>query len=1357
MTSIKVIKKTKKTLQSSDLINEINDMIKSETDLYYDTKYISKNISDMVFDYKEYKNNFRISEIDIINLKKLLKYECVLPVEHIVMGGDPVKTSIDESKLSSVELFIDNETVFYKMEKHDKYVIRKSLLDQRNYDIFDSNFYIIKDKTAKIKSLIINFNKFITNNKKYLYSNNYRDEIIACNFSNNIYNIFQSYICNSIYLNSKNIKYNYKDDKNMILIESINNEIIKDLLIFFNNLYEFFNNYILVYSYNSILNNILYINEKSLILKSKSYKYIYDLHNPYFISPIKSDKTLRNNYVSDNMKKIIKENKLLISTSNRLSFLNDSSSYYNKFLNNLILLNLNIDVDRNYKYLQSLHSHTHIHLKQSDNEISDKLLFYKITNLFIEKYGFDEYKKIYHKALDMNIIKSSLNYKSIDISNVISKNILKSLQEELKKEEILNTKKNVFPWLQLYSDFKLEKFTKTRLFLYKKLREYIPKKYLKSPDSLPYTGTLPTTEYINIDGIDIICPHLKDKYELLIKKFNETEINNYIVKFYAHLGNNFNNVCNICGEILSRSKMLYSLSYSASTSEYSQVLGELKQKMFKKTMMMVYSFIDHKGDNLFNKQLTNSVVNELYPFIRDLEIKLSKIRNYSQEIMNYRLDLFMSIYIYAYFTRFYIANFPNIKLKYLSVYTSLQSKNLITIKNETINQIIRFNNFNITKIQDSLGLEITKKYISELYSKAIKNISGIDEKIKKEIEDPNIYMSYFLYSNVMYSLLSFSHIIQNMKNKDISYKNYIFQILPKSLNSINVLGENIKQLTKKKYLLENVKNPLQSTKITEHSGNTNKYSIIESFGKKYYDEILYNIVEYILKYSQKYYKISPFVVSKKAEVVYNQELFNFKKEKLPISNAYDFYRKQFLFSFAKPFNNISKNQTPKIFNSYHDEKFLYLNYIYGYKNINKQYAHSSIVNKFHKHKWDIGLYVKLQMFNKHRYNLKKYTEKDITMINKKNINMGSNLIFIGSICEICYNTKNDFYPEIKEKTNEYFVHESFNNLIKKMCPEKTSSKYGENPFHDFKEDVCKLCKYKINTDASEAYYTKYIKVFKKYLFHERNIKTSHKFEKFDYKITKYNINYQSILNEFISFCSSIKNSSKNCDDSYKISKLSENEIIYNIKNVGLFDNIVMEESIKSKKDLQKNKTGITNIKNLVLYFNSVLSKIKNGIHMYTDTVLNENNKLLNDISIEEIHKETINKFGKYVKFNVFCYDLLNSDEDITQNYEIAASYLFLYLINLHKKISQKSGKNKSECIILYMLNQLYLSNFNKSKLSDREITKIKTGYIIEDKSNIIDNRMETSYDDLIDEDVISEFSYESIDYNGENDLGADDE
>ena len=48
---------------------------------------------------------------------------------------------------------------------------------------------------------------------------------------------------------------------------------------------------------------------------------------------------------------------------------------------------------------------------QKNNNIFDKLSFYKITNLFIKKYGFDEYKKIYNKILNHNIVKYSINYK----------------------------------------------------------------------------------------------------------------------------------------------------------------------------------------------------------------------------------------------------------------------------------------------------------------------------------------------------------------------------------------------------------------------------------------------------------------------------------------------------------------------------------------------------------------------------------------------------------------------------------------------------------------------------------------------------------------------------------------------------------------------------------------------------------------------------------------------------------------------------------------------------------------------------------------------------------------------------------
>lgn len=1376
MTSINIIRRTEKSIHPSTLQDEIKSLLDKDFKLSFTSDSLSNNLTNLYFDYHNYINMLRISNINIINVEKLLKYECVIPIEKIIIeditgkSENIPKKNIEDNKQNSINIFIKNPTTFYS-EKNYKYTIRKSILNQRNYDIFNGNFYIVKNKNVTIISLIINFNKFIKNVKKYISSNGYNDELISCNYSTNVYNIFQSYIVNTIDLKNADIIHKYKGKNNVLLIKKINNNVITDILIFFNNIFEFLNNYIIRYSYNTVVENILYVNNKSLVLQSNSYKQLYNLYNPFIDNVIANDKKVIINFVPDNVKKIIIKNKINISTFNKLAFINDLNNNYNKYFNNIILLNYGIDVDKNYKILSNLSTNIDItdDYKKKSSNIQNILSFYRITSLFIKKYGIDKYKELYNKILNINIIRKPLNYKLIDITKYIEKNILNILTLELNRTEILKTKNTNYPWFSIYSNFALEKFTIAKIELYKKLRTYIPKKYLISID---IKKTPDITEYINIDGIDIICPHTKDKYELILQKININEVDNYIIKYYSQLDNVFNNTCKICGEILSKNRVLYGLEYSASTSEYNQDMNELKQKLYKKCMTIIYSFIDYEGDNLFKKQLIRKSSDELYQYIKELEIKLSEVKNQPREIINYRLDMFMSIYVYAFITRFYLSNFPNINLKYLSNYHNIRSKELNKITKETVDQIIKYNNYNINKIQAFIGSEITVGYITKIFNKLLNNLSNIDEKIIKEKDDPEVYMSYFLYNNLLYNMLYKIHLIHNMKNKDITYKNYIFQVVPKSLNVINVLGYNIPRLIKQPYLFNDVKNPLQKNKIIPYTNDElkNKYEVIQNFNNKYYNEILYNLIDYIITYAQKYYNKTPFTISGKAKITYNQELINFKNGFNNISKIYNNYRRSYIYSFLKPFNNIHRNQNPSIFTSYHTHEFLYLNYTYGVNNINNLYT-DIVKNQFnkvvkpmglHKHIWDCGIFTKLDSFIKNRYDLKKYNKNNLTIISKNDIKFNKDFIFLKSLCSICYNTNNEFYKDIKQETDKYFKHVSFNNLVVRICPEQTSKKYGDTLFHVFKNDTCKLCGYKANSQVSEQYFNKYTKSFSKYLSHDRVIISKN--YNVDYKYDVNNIGntlntdiYNNTINEFINVYTAISKEKIKCDHKYKINKLNEQEFIYIIKNIGLFDGNVVEENISSKQPLDVTKVGIMNIKNIILYFNSTISKIKNNL------VIFDNIKFIDNINIQEIHKMTMSKLGKYQSFNTLCYTLLNvykfTDHDkknynkkILSNYKILASYLFLFLLNTYNYIvSIKVNPNTATCIFLYMINYLYIDTLAKGKLSDKEISQIKTGYIVEDLSNIVDNRNESSYDDLIDENAINEFSYENFDYDGEND------
>lgn len=1378
MTEIKIIKKEIGTINTYEVKNNLNKLLNNEN---YATA-----LSDLIFNYNKYIKEFSVSEILNINFNKLLKYKCIIPIEYnekeyllkktnSIKGGES-----SNNKKKYIDIYIDKPTTFYRNKKYNniinnKIFIRKSLLNQRNLDIFNNNYYIIDKKHTKIDSLILNFNKFIYNNKKYLSSNDYIDNVIVGKLGKTIYNIFQKYILSfndsytlSDFLYNESNTENNKNDinNNTIIITNLDENKIIKLLTFMNNMLDYFNSGYIKYFYNTILENIIFTNNP---LPSKSYEYLYSIYNPYCISKIESiDSNIKFNFVSKELNKIIINQKLNISTKYEGAFLNDIYTLYKKYFNNFILFNNGIDVEKNYTVLKTIEP---IIIKTP--LIKELVEYSKYTTIFINKYGLSKYKELYKKYLNILYDRDKLNYKVFNIKEILNPKVVKLIELDIKKQEIIQLQKQNYPWIDFFYKLKKEVFIKNKLDIYKKLRKYIPKKHLDNVVSeLPPPSNFKLTEldFIKINDIEIICPHIKDKYELLLKNNKMHDINNFLEKYYAYTSPNLNNVCSICGEILSKSKILYNISYSASTSEYTQEFNELKQFLYKKNLQAVYSLIDFKDNNdSIQKQIMYSMTNELYNYIKILKTKIEKDKNYSKEILDYRLSLFISIYIHAYLTRLFIINFPNINLKYLSVNTNtskINEKNMIKIKEDTVLNIYNTNNFIINKLQNLLSLEITKKYINELYLKALDNLSGVDEKIKKEHTLSSNLLSNYLYKNIIYSILSYSHIIYNIRNKEINYKYYISVVLPKSLNSINVLGGTLQSIYKNINLFKDAKNPFNTSELPSLQNILNKYILnndnnrykkIQEYYSIKYKNILPFIIEKVLLYTNEYYSLSP-IIFDTTRVTYNNNLINFNKKYSLINDIYEKYKENYLCCFIKPFNNKTYKQVPVVFNDYNDNNLIYLNYLFGYKNINKLYLelvneqynikNKEINNSFHKHSWDYVLYTNKESFLKNRYNFSKYNKKDLCIKSKKEINTNNEFIFLKNICSICYNSKEDLYDDIKKEYKNNFKMMSFVNIVTKICPEKKEVKYNYNTFHEYENGVCKICKFNKDDIHNVNYYNKY-KDFINYTTTTKIIKVN-EVSAVDTILTKEenikNINYMNTIKEFIDFYKSKKNIKY--DNSYLINSLNDNELLIFIKNIGLFDDNNLVECFNKNEDIEKTKIGVINIKNIILYINSYISKINNNLLSIEYNI--------KPISVIDIHKQTISiLIKKDIRLSEFYKIVIRSD-DIKNSYYIILSYLLLFLINTFNiLIKNKNDIKISSSIFMDCIEYIYLNSKAKSRLSNKEISRIKTNYLIEDESNLVDNRGETSYDNLISEMESININFDNIDYSGENEIGND--
>jgi hypothetical protein len=1119
--------------------DEDNRPIKSERELMYDYFIKNENIpahhfsSLMEMEDDEYVGNIK-TNIPSLLLKQTFEY---------------VKPIIKEIPLMYTNAAVIEKKTFKKNKKYQEaevvyYYILTQVANPIECIIISKNFY-------KIKTIIVPSNTpfkvigvkvptiLYKNINKYLYSR-MRNISILSTLSSGSYGVkdFVSDIFTQLYtdpLTSVSKKIIFADNADAVLhINKINNFID-----YTSNFYR--TNVDMLYQY---LNKAIYR------------KYMKDITKSYNIgctNYFKRIDIVKNNDIYDKLKEVY---------TGEFNFMNYTSNYFILINNNLFnifnkISMFGVNSNKSKTIMQDLYlkkEYDNSFLKQKKKKSERTLMTARKKAIALDKFGITKlsllnssqikYVEIEYKKIDINQDSKNDNIPEIDIANSIIYDLENSITHRLKNS------------IKLIES------------------------YIKIPSILHNYGKI----IQNKKKIDIICPHVIDK-SLLVLNINripvsilddhkppkskksfpniKTVIDNKYNDIKNHLINNYAATidhddedyhCKICGEILYITENDFLPDFIAGKKmSYIPESDRLKSRIWKDVAYIVNRMILFK-DKTDLKTIINTVTDVLRPKIGEVEILMSKIKTNSSDALYILIDVYISIYIYAFFIHLIYTNYGKItfavRMKNGGAYNANDRKkstdssmNGLTYKKNTeyTNCITKTNNKiggkkNIEQIRlqhifnNALSLLLYTKnsQINNLSSINVNSVKDIllqsykwvkslkTETIKKIDNDTKADFKYDIIFNYIKYIhnMKYYNTIKNVKNKQDTPEYTPEQILGRSIDNI------------KSDIANNI--GIYSTIVIPESWCLDK----TSEDNHTYCNYVYNSALSVLEYAKEKIHTRNAVPCSSYVAIYNK-----KYEYLRQISKEVHYRN--IIAGIDPYNKLKLLKNPPCDN---------------FINIKLEHYYD---NDGVKHKFDIFVYQKVNEKNvfvgtKYEYNKIDITDW-ISSNNISKINNFSNMHIVDEKCSICNQYKSRVKNiniasklEYNNNINLFFIY------FESRCP--------KGLLHDISNSggslhSCTKCGFtdKIRTSHDIKYYNKYKSVFK--TIHEKILKLE-------------KTNFIKIFNTGITKDLEIK--------VYPIWKINNSHIVDLSKKMGINYNMLINLGLSEGRKFAKIKSGLYN-------------------------------------------------------------------------------------------------------------------------------------------------------------------------------------
>ncbi len=1020
--------------------------------------------------------------------------------------------------------------------------------------------------------------------------------------------------------------------------------------------------------------------------------------------------------------------------------------------------------------------------RTSDSRVVSDHKFYQnmlIEWYYIKTFGIVKYRKTLEK-IPVGLYKL---VKFIDYADKKDADItLLNMERDQTYQEALNSDGELKEFAKLLDQLNRAESDISKIHIYSKIRDLIPEFSKISVTELNKDVRLTEVDWIRTkSGFPILCPHARDFYELTLEseKYNQhvTAINEFLMRNYGRENTNY---CRICGALIIPPGNSYSLTSGLAVQGYSRSDDELKQYIWKYVRQVISYNIEfkHLKSDQDIKSLVAGICDGLYTFVSMIEKNLNKIKTMSDAEIEARKRLFTTVYIFAFLIRIVSIHYTEIRFRY-EIYDRASSKRYEQhspqkLTKYAISAIMSSQNTVMNTISQIAGETITENYIQNILTKSYDNITSIIKDVAMGRAEPIDY-TRLIVLDPRYKWLAQANIISAIRS-DISITTYK-NIVANNVDPSKILGTEPDGSVSLSFL--NAKNPFPAVKYNTNTvlDVTNKYPYHKALAKL--SSIAYEYgVSYMLDYAAcKFYEkqVWDIIITREPNLTYNTSLsgdfaafYEIHKDADLADRALSEYIRTYNLS---PFIKVAINKRTIRFGEYTPKDSDKLALKYGAGKVNTE-IHKASGEKnppsmgFHKHVWSLAIYGKDI--------LPISTTSDIAFI-KSNT---EHLRVTDVACGICYNKYSDIistYTDVHKDLQESQNITSFYNYYSYCCPMATPEdlRHG-NMFHNFIGDKCPNCD--LTQEMISQRDVKYFNKHKASLdsrFQKRSadnsIPITYKPQPLVDRGTATNWKYSSnVVNEFCALMYPIYKAGSGLPNSeFKASSMTKNEFHNLFINVGLTKDYVLDE-IKNgrsipytdlenpQKCLERRNMLHPLIQNIVSDI-SLLCNIKNiasiplGLQAISDPGLSK-------ISVTKIMESVSGKLelGQKSYYEISKGLLITYHDSPITIANISLSYLLYLITETRTHMQTLKISEPAICeFMLYIIHGIILNIDISCRLSSEKMAIVAASSSENIDPNLVDNRAEMSFDDLVDPDATSQFTYDNIDYDGKNDEGAD--
>lgn len=725
--------------------------------------------------------------------------------------------------------------------------------------------------------------------------------------------------------------------------------------------------------------------------------------------------------------------------------------------------------------------------------------------IYIQKFGWDKFVTLYSAPIGKYEWK---NMRLAPIMSLLPKNVADIVEVEYKRIEKYTDAlyNNNCPHLQIEASMRSTEVISERHAAYNELRRYIPENERGLSRGIP-------TEMIScsVCKFPLICPHVRDLYELEKNKRSDDEIREFINKYSGNAPVDRHYYCRICGEPISDSTELdVTVAFAKGVEpDYHYADDELRDFIWQEASSLVRGFTEFKGvqTNKFINKFVGTIVNNVYEFVAAIEKKIIKAKTSSMDDIQNKRKLYTIIYVIAFLVKV-IGDNPD-RIRFAIRRNDKKSGVEGTFSKEPVGKLLgyafkiimssqnvlisRIEGMSDTVVQNSL-LKAFKVITSLLTGKAGVPQVKDEEIITTLLLDPLYW--YIVDAGVRTKLG-----VGAMSHPSVAaYKKLRDSYLDPKVS----LGRDIKTMEKSAYVFEGINEPTFSRGSTDafvqlmEKGTADKDVFVENgLYPGYWEKSFQHVFEYIHSrmYTLPLWKVDIVAVPTQKEGE-TEEVLHIEVNK-PYADYYEKYKKlaaaeRILFNLILynkmrtlhelPFRKymdftLGKNPDATLALAYGDE----LNSKFPFKSMGIEQPKKV---GFHSHKWDLIMY----SIGSSR---KVFSAKDMAKKIEQESTSKETWHVDDVYCSLCFFGKSSIVDDfaalkidVVSIIEEQQQLESFYNFYASQCPYYSGrgTKTGDT-IHEFSEKTgtCKNCGYEklFGSDKNKTYYNKWLATFKK--------------------------------------------------------------------------------------------------------------------------------------------------------------------------------------------------------------------------------------------------------------------------------------